>query len=97
MFLINTFWRKLWLKPFIFEGSYYQIITSMFLHGSLLHLAMNMVVLYQFGSMLERFLGKVKFSIFYIGGGVLTNIFSLFWIFYKANNGIFINTIGASG
>lgn len=82
----------------IYYGFFWQLLTSMFLHGSFMHLAMNMVVLYQFGSMLERFLGGVKFTLIYMLGGIITNVFSLAYIWYMRNyNGIDVNTIGASG
>lgn len=85
------------LNPLFFSGAYYQLISSMFLHGSFTHLAMNMIVLYQFGCILERFLGVAKFGFIYLLGGILTNALSLIYIFIKLNLGENINTIGASG
>lgn len=82
---------------FFLERNYFQLISSMFLHGSFMHLAMNMVVLYQFGSILERFLGKLKFALIYLIGGILTNVLSLIYVIIKINLGEFTNTIGASG
>ncbi|ASM40269.1 rhomboid family intramembrane serine protease [Campylobacter sp. RM12327] len=82
----------------IYYGFYWQLVTSMFLHGSFMHLAMNMVVLYQFGSILERFLGGIKFMLIYLLGGIITNLLSLVYIWYNGYyKGIDINTIGASG
>lgn len=79
-------------------GFYWQILTSMFLHGSFMHLAMNMVVLYQFGFILEKFLGGVKFILIYLIGGIFTNLLSLFYILYMQNyNNTNVNIVGASG
>jgi membrane associated rhomboid family serine protease len=46
------------------------IFTSMFLHGSLLHLGGNMLFLWIFGNNIEDSMGKVRFLVFYLLGGV---------------------------
>ncbi|KPJ97670.1 MAG: hypothetical protein AMK71_12925 [Nitrospira bacterium SG8_35_4] len=46
------------------------LFTSMFMHGSILHLASNMLYLWIFGNNIEDKLGYVKFIIFYILCGV---------------------------
>ncbi len=64
-------------------------ITSAFMHGSLMHLAFNMLFLHMIGPVYENFLGVRNYLIYYfgmaIGSGFLTSIFS---------NSV---TIGASG
>lgn len=80
------------LNELFFAGAYWQIITSMFIHGSFMHILMNMVVLYQFGSILERYLGWVKFGILYIVGGVITGFLSLGYLAFES-----VNLVGASG
>ncbi len=75
-----------------------QPLTSMFMHGSPSHIAMNMVVLFQFGSVLERYLGSLRFFLVYMIGGVLTSLFSLSYIYYAyVSDGSFVNLVGASG
>jgi membrane associated rhomboid family serine protease len=49
-----------WLTPF----------TAMFMHGGLLHLGGNMLFLWIFGNNVEDAMGKVRYLIFYIGGGL---------------------------
>jgi membrane associated rhomboid family serine protease len=49
-----------WITPF----------TSMFMHGSLLHLAGNMLFLWVFGNNVEDAMGRVRFVVFYLLGGV---------------------------
>jgi membrane associated rhomboid family serine protease len=66
----------------------------MFAHGGLEHLAMNMIVLWQFGNLLEGYIGKIKFFIIYIFGGIITSIGTLVYIYYSSD---FINVVGASG
>lgn len=42
------------------------VVTSMFLHGGLLHLAGNMVYLWVFGNNIEDAMGHVRFVLFYL-------------------------------
>jgi membrane associated rhomboid family serine protease len=46
------------------------IFSSMFMHGSLLHLAGNMLYLWIFGNNIEDSMGRVRFVVFYLLGGV---------------------------
>jgi membrane associated rhomboid family serine protease len=48
----------------------YALMTHMFLHGSVLHLATNMVVLLAVGSVLERRVGRIAFAAVYLLGGL---------------------------
>lgn len=83
------------LNYFFFEyGFYWQIISSMFLHGSLEHLIFNMIVLFQFGLILEKYIGKFRFLILYFCGGIFSSISCLFYIYFFNNNA---NILGASG
>jgi membrane associated rhomboid family serine protease len=46
------------------------ILTSMFMHGSILHIAGNMLFLWIFGNNVEDSMGPVKFIAFYLLGGL---------------------------
>jgi membrane associated rhomboid family serine protease len=48
----------------------HQLITYLFLHGSWMHVGMNMLVLWMFGSILEDYWGPKRFLTFYIICGV---------------------------
>lgn len=52
------------------------LVTSCFLHGSALHLAFNMVVLYQVGPFLERAVGRGRFLPLYLGAGIVASAVS---------------------
>jgi len=58
----------------------WQIITHMFMHGSIMHIVFNMLTLYSFGPVLEQVLGQKKFIILYfaagLGGFALYNIWN---------------------
>lgn len=83
---------------FFEEKMYWQVITSMFLHANFLHLVLNMLVLYQFGTTLERFLGKLQFFLVYFVGGILCSLLSVLYVRYVyENQHEVINVVGASG
>ena len=48
----------------------WQLVTHMFLHGGLMHIAFNMFALYTFGRTLEQVLGTSRFAVFYFLCGV---------------------------
>jgi len=48
----------------------YQIITHMFMHGGLMHIAFNMYALWMFGKILEQVWGPKKFLIYYMITGL---------------------------
>jgi membrane associated rhomboid family serine protease len=50
-------------------------ITYQFLHGGFRHIFINMLVLYFFGPVLERFWGSKKFLIFYLVCGAMGGLF----------------------
>ena len=80
--------------PYVAGGEYYRLFTSMFLHFGLAHLLNNMVLLFFLGDYMERFLGKVRYLILYLGGGFLGNVFS-FWA--ELRQGREVVSAGASG
>lgn len=56
------------------RGQLYRLITSMFLHYGALHIMSNMLFLYVFGSSIERYYGKLKYFVIYIGSGVFAGL-----------------------
>jgi membrane associated rhomboid family serine protease len=50
------------------------VVTSMFLHGGLLHLAGNMLFLWIFGNNVEDRLGHVRYLAFYLAAGVVATL-----------------------
>ncbi len=69
-----------YLGLFYFTSEYFkphQLITHMFMHGSLMHIFSNMFALWMFGSVLENVWGPKRFLIFYLIcgiGGALTHM-----------------------
>ena len=60
--------EHLWLIPANF--TWYTYVTSLFVHAGILHLLGNMVYLFLFGSCVEDLIGRTKFVIFYLLGGL---------------------------
>ena len=83
------------LNIYFFEAEfYYQLLSTMFVHGGIAHILMNMFVLYQFGNMIENVIGKIRYLILYFIGGILTSIGSLAYMDITGN---WANLVGASG
>jgi rhomboid protease GluP len=64
----------------VFEATKMQpwrLLTSMFMHAGVAHLAWNMVALIQLGSLAHRFYGTAGFAVLYIGAGLGGALLSL--------------------
>ncbi len=61
------------LGPFRIDQKpwYLTLLTSMFMHGGILHIAGNMLFLWVFGNNIEDRLGRVKFLLFYLLAGLI--------------------------
>lgn len=65
------------LDTLVKSGEIYRLVTCMFLHIGIMHLACNMYSLYAIGKEVEMLFGKVKFLIIYILSGMCGSILSL--------------------
>jgi len=74
------------------EGQYWQLLTYMWLHGDLWHLAFNMAGVYWLGRAVEDRIGARRFMWLYLTGGLAGGIF--WWL---ANLGTRTFLLGASG
>ena len=75
---------------FVFQGAYYQLFTSMFIHASIVHLVGNMLFLLIFGLRGEEMFSLPEFLGIYLVGGLVGNLLSLSF-------GPFFVSVGASG
>ena len=72
--------------PLILEnGEIYRLFTCMFLHFGIYHIANNMLVLFVLGQRLEPVVGKIKFILIYLLGGLGGNIFWCLWCRFCSN------------
>jgi membrane associated rhomboid family serine protease len=74
------------------QGAVLTVFTSMFMHGSLLHLGGNMLFLWIFGNNIEDSMGPVRYVVFYFLGGL-----AAFGLQTAVDPGSDIPTLGASG
>ena len=59
------------VTAYVEQGEYYRLFTCMFLHFGLEHLFYNMLVLIFLGNALEEAVGKVRYLVIYLGGGLI--------------------------
>ena len=65
--------------PFTLDDEWWRAFTSMFLHGGLLHLALNMYMLWICGALAERAFGSFRFLVLYSFSGLCGSFASALW------------------
>ena len=75
----------------ILNGEPYRLLTGMFLHGGVMHIFFNMIVLWQVGSVLERTLGHGKYLALYLTSGLAGALASAMFL------DLYTISVGASG
>jgi len=74
------------------SGEAITLVTSQFLHGSLVHIAGNMLFLWIFGNNIEDRFGRIRFLVFYLVGGIVAGLTQV-----AIDPTSTVPTIGASG
>jgi len=88
-----------------FLGFIWTLLTSMFMHGNLTHLLVNMVSLFFIGNFIENLIGRKRFLWFYLLSGLFAGLFFVFLAYFFGNSNIGslifgspeIFAVGASG
>ena len=75
---------------------YLTLLTSMFMHGGIAHIAGNMLFLWIFGDNLENVMGHKKYLFFYLLCGVLAGLAHVLSSAYL-NQSTLVPSLGASG
>jgi rhomboid protease GluP len=76
--------------PYTTAGDWWRVLTCMFLHAGVIHLAFNMWALASFGPFVERLYGSVPYALLYLVAGMAGSLASVSW-------NPAINSVGASG
>ena len=95
--------QQRWMfNPFVVHNAkqYFRFLSSGFIHSNTVHLLFNMIVLFFFGSVIERIykelygnLGVILYLITYLAGIAVANIKT----FIKYKDSSYYNSLGASG
>ncbi|MDX1637007.1 MAG: rhomboid family intramembrane serine protease [Balneolaceae bacterium] len=98
--LLALYWNpgiidKGFLKPYRVtrQHTWYELLTSGFLHANFTHLFVNMFTLYFFGQVMERVIGPYYFTGLFLSGLIVSGIPSVI----KFRNNPNYATLGASG
>jgi len=79
--------------PILERREWHRMVTSGFLHGGILHLFVNMYVLFMFGGFVERVVGPVSYIIIYFAALLGGNVWALLENRTKSD----YRALGASG
>jgi rhomboid protease GluP len=72
------------VNELIIQGQFWRLFTPMFLHGGIVHIALNMYALLAFGPQLERYYGHGRYLALYLVSGFAGNVAS--FLFSDANS-----------
>lgn len=79
----------------------YQLVTYMFMHAGIEHIAFNMLALWMFGRVVETVWGPRKFLFYYIfcgiGAGFMQEIAQFFWLYGTLNSQMPLGMLDAVG
>lgn len=76
--------------PYTLTGQWWRLLTYMFMHGGILHIAFNMWCLWDLGALCESLYGRWTYAAVYLITGVAAGLASVAW-----NPGVL--SVGASG
>lgn len=61
------------------DGEWWRLVTSMFMHYGIIHLALNMWALFQAGHLAEKLLGRWPYAFLYLGSGIVGSLTTIAW------------------
>jgi rhomboid protease GluP len=87
---LSLTWGGQYWPAVLEHGQWWRCLTYAYSHGGIIHLAFNMMVLYQVGPLVERELGPGRFMVLYTATAITATLAGLLW---HAN----VPVVGASG
>lgn len=75
-----------------FEVTFLPLLTSMFMHAGIMHIAGNMLFLWIFGDNVEDFYGHIPYLLFYLACGIGSDLLHILFNLHSA-----LPALGASG
>ncbi len=74
------------LQPISFSnGFFWTLLTSMFMHGGVFHLLINMFVLFSLGNLIEKIIGRKRYIWFYFLSGIVAGLAFVFFSYFFGN------------
>ncbi len=65
----SLYWHTVLFGPFVANGGWWRLVTSMFLHENLIHIGFNMFALYLIGTPVEQYLGRTRYiGLYFVSG-----------------------------
>ena len=85
--------------PAVLDGEYFRLLIAVFMHFGIQHLVNNMLILFIFGNVMEKAMGKWRYLLFYLACGVGVNLVQVGWYLLenRFRNPEVIVSAGASG
>jgi len=78
------------LAPLTLTGEPWRMVSSIFMHGGLIHLAANMYMLIVIGPLAERMFGRVSYLAIYLAAGLAGAWLSTYWNWqHQVDGGLF--------
>ncbi|RYL87814.1 rhomboid family intramembrane serine protease [Sporolactobacillus sp. THM7-4] len=77
-FAFHAFQYMAGVNTMILQGSWWQLVTPIFLHITFSHILFNAFSIFIFAPALETMLGRTKFMIAFLGTGIISNVAALF-------------------
>jgi membrane associated rhomboid family serine protease/lipoprotein NlpI len=65
--------------PLTVSGQWWRLLTCVFIHGGILHIAVNMYWLWRLGALAESLYGRWTFAAVYLVAGLAASLTSLLW------------------
>jgi membrane associated rhomboid family serine protease len=65
--------------PLTTHGQWWRILSSAFVHIGIIHIAMNMYILFSIGNFVERLFGNLGFAVLYLLAGIGGSLVSVAW------------------
>jgi rhomboid protease GluP len=92
----EVLWRLGARQPYsILQGEWWRLVMPIFLHGSLLHIAMNTWVLMDLGPKVEEVYGSARYLFLYIVTGIASFVVSTAWVLFRYSD--FVKAVGEEG
>tara|TARA_Y100000034_G_scaffold121265_1_gene165240 strand:- start:8736 stop:9464 length:729 start_codon:yes stop_codon:yes gene_type:complete len=84
------------LQPIaFFSGQVWQLLTSMFMHGNLTHLFVNMISLFFIGNFVEKLIGRKRFFWLYMIAGLFAGLLFVFLAYFLGITELGIKVFGS--